>query len=118
MGVDQIDVLEGDRARCRDVAGRVDVDVLASTPPPWSCPTSIVGASLVPVMVTVTSWVTVPPWPSDNDDRVDLGDGLVHCQGLQDRIVFVEREGPVDRANVVRIGVVLVDRRTSANLPI
>ncbi len=25
----------------------------------------ITGSSLVPVMVTVTSWSTVPPWPSD-----------------------------------------------------
>ena len=35
----------------------------AITPTPSAA--VITGASLVPVMVTVTGWLTVPPWPSE-----------------------------------------------------
>ena len=89
MGVDQIDVLERDRPG-RGLRGR---------PPPRRPMSSagvvaavMVGASSAPVMVTVTSCVTVPPMVVDAD-RVDLRDGLTG-QRLQHRIVVVEREGP------------------------
>ncbi|MNY63825.1 hypothetical protein D3C86_2008420 [compost metagenome] len=39
------------------------VVVPSSVTAPVNAP-SIVGLSLLPVMVTVTSWVAVPPWPS------------------------------------------------------
>jgi len=36
----------------------------SSVTAPLSTAAVMVGASLLPVMVMVTSWVVVPPWPS------------------------------------------------------
>ena len=49
-------------------ATRLPEATLSSVTPPVAtveAPT-MVGASLVPVMVMVTSWVTVPPWSSSS----------------------------------------------------
>ena len=37
----------------------------SSTTAPEVTAEVMVGVSLVPVMVTVTGWLTVPPWPSE-----------------------------------------------------
>ena len=61
MDVDQIEILEG-IVPSVVISSDALTSVSSVTPPVAVVKAlSMVGASLVPVMVTVTSWVTVPP---------------------------------------------------------
>ena len=61
--------------------------------------------SLVPVTVTVTTWLTVPPWPSLMRDGEALGRGLAHRQVLRGAVGH--GVGPAHRARLVGRGLPL-----------
>ena len=55
----------------------------------------------VPVMVTVTVWMSLPPWPSFGLDRIGQRQRLAHRQEVEDLRARVER--PVQVVGIARI---------------
>ena len=60
MHIGEVDIGETDAAGAGEIPGGGDLSVIE----PVAAAAARIGASLVPVMVTSTCLVTVPPWPS------------------------------------------------------